>query len=112
MKILLDECVPVQVRNAFHDHEVHTATTPPWSGLGNGDLLIRADLDGFDLLIVADRNMRYQQNLSIRRIAILELWTNHRPTPEREFAYIRAAAERIAPRQYLYLNDESVVPPT
>jgi len=29
MKILLDECVPVQVRDAFHDHEVHSAETFP-----------------------------------------------------------------------------------
>ena len=104
MKILLDECVPVQVRNAFYDHEVHSATTPPWSGLSNGDLLVRAELDGFDLLVVADKNMRYQQDLSVRHPAVLELWTNHRPTLEREFSYIRAVAERMAPRQYLQLS--------
>ena len=104
MKILLDECVPVQVRNAFCDHEVHSATSPPWRGLSNGDLLIRADLDGFDLLIVADKNMRYQQKLPVRHLAILELWTNHRPTLEKEFSYIRAAAERMAPRKYLQLK--------
>jgi hypothetical protein len=104
MKILLDECVPVQVREAFHGHEVHSATVPPWRGLGNGELLIRAGLDGFDLRVIADKNMRFQQDLSVAHLAILELWTNHRPTLEREFAYIRAAAERMESGQYLQLK--------
>jgi hypothetical protein len=34
---------------------------------------MRAELEGFNLLIVADKNMRYQQDLSGRRLAILEL---------------------------------------
>ena len=104
MKILLDECVPVQIRKAFPNHEVHSATNPAWSGLSNGELLLRAQHEGFNLLIVADRNMRYQQHLSNRTLAILELWTNHRPTLERHFDYIGAAAERISPREYLQLS--------
>jgi predicted nuclease of predicted toxin-antitoxin system len=104
MKILLDECVPIQLRNAFLNHEVHSATTPNWKGLSNGQLLDRAELEGFDLVIVADKNMRHQQDLSTRRIAILELWTNHRPTLELHFDYIRAAAERIASSEYVQLR--------
>jgi len=104
MKVLLDECVPIQLRNAFLNHEVHSATTPSWKGLSNGQLLNRAELEGFDLVIVADKNMRHQQDLSTRRIAILELWTNHRPTLELHFDYIRAAAERIASSEYVQLR--------
>jgi hypothetical protein len=104
MKILLDECVPVQVRNAIPSHEVHSATDFQWRGLSNGELLRLAEQQGFDLFVVADKNMRYQQDLSGRRIAVLELWTNHRPTLERHFQYISAAAERMAPGQYLELT--------
>jgi hypothetical protein len=103
MKILLDECVPVQVRNALAGHEVQSATASEWRGLSNGELLSRAEQQGFYLMIVADKNMHYQQDLSGRRIAILELWTNHRPTLERHFHYISAAVERMAPGQYLEL---------
>jgi hypothetical protein len=46
-------------------------------------LLDRAEAEGFQLLIVADKNFQHQQNLQGRRIAILELWTNHRPTLEK-----------------------------
>src|SRR5689334_18027082 len=41
----------------------------------NGELLQRAEGE-FDLFITSDQNIPYQQNLSGRRIAILELSTN------------------------------------
>jgi hypothetical protein len=76
-----------------------------WSGLSNGELLDSAERTGFDLFIVADKNLRYQQNLSARRIAILELWTNHRPTFEKHFQEIQAAVARIKAGQYLILEE-------
>ena len=45
-----------------------------WSGLKNGDLVERANRE-FDVLVTGDTNLRYQQNLSGRKIAILELPT-------------------------------------
>jgi hypothetical protein len=104
MKILLDECVPVQVRNALPSHEVHSATDSQWRGMSNGELLRLAEQQAFDLFVVADKNMRYQQDLTGRRIAILELWTNHRPTLERHFQYICASVERMIPGQHLELT--------
>jgi hypothetical protein len=76
-----------------------------WSELENGDLLRSAEAGGFELLIMCDTNMRYQQNLSTRRIAILELWTNHRPTLERHFDYIRENVETMKPGEYRRLED-------
>lgn len=104
MKILLDECVPVQVRNALVGHGVFTAQKMGWSGISNGDLLQRAEQDGFDLFIVADKNLRYQQNLKDRKLAIFELWTNHRPTLEKHLDKIKAAAEDIAAGEYYVLE--------
>ncbi len=43
MKVLLDECVPVQIRNALVGHEVATAQQMGWSGLKNGDVLNAAE---------------------------------------------------------------------
>lgn len=105
MRILLDECVPVQVRKALEGHEVTTAPKMGWAGVTNGELLDLAETAGFNLFIVADKNLRYQQNLEHRRIAILELWTNHRPTLERHFGLIRTAAEQIQPGDYLTLEE-------
>ena len=104
MKILLDECVPIQVRNALAGHEVTTVQKMGWGGISNGDLLDQAEQAGFEVFIVADKNLRYQQNLSGRRIAILELWTNHRPTLEKHFAEIRVAVERLNAGEYFVLE--------
>ncbi len=104
MKILLDECVPLQVRHALADHEVVTAQRMGWSGISNGDLLDKAEQADFKAFIVADKNLRYQQNLSGRRIAILELWTNHRPTLEKHFAEIRATVEKLSAGEYSILE--------
>ena len=104
MKILLDECVPLQVRHALTEHEVTTAQRMGWSGISNGDLLDKAEHEGFQVFILADKNLRYQQNLSGRKIAILELWTNHRPTLEKHFAEIRAAVEKLSPGDYFILE--------
>ena len=103
MRILLDECVPLQVRDALSGHDVNTTQRMGWNGMSNGDLLDAAERAGFEVFVVADKNLQYQQNLSTRRIAILELWTNHRPTLEKHFPEIRAALARIKPAEYLIL---------
>lgn len=104
MKILLDECVPAQVRNAFFGHEVTTAQLQGWTGITNGELLAAAENAGFELFILADKNLRYQQNLTGRKLAILELWTNHRPTLEKHFPEIRTAAESAQPGEYVVME--------
>jgi hypothetical protein len=75
-----------------------------WSGISNGELLDHAERKDFEIFIVADKNLRYQQNLSGRKIAILELWTNHRPTLEKHFAEIRVAVEKLLPGEYSILE--------
>ena len=75
MNILLDECVPWPMHKILTDHECTSAQWRGWGGIKNGDLLRLAE-DEFPLFITADQNIRYQQNLAGRRIAILELSTN------------------------------------
>ena len=56
----------------------HECTNPfrcGWNGVTNGELLKLAESE-FQLFITSDQNLRYQQNLTGRRIAILELSTN------------------------------------
>ena len=75
MKILLDECVPWPMHKLLAGHECSTAQRQGWGGVSNGALLGEAE-GAFDLFITADQNLRYQQNLVGRSIAILELSTN------------------------------------
>ena len=72
MKILLDECVPWPIHRLLVTHDCCTAQQRGWGGVKNGRLLEMAEGE-FDLFITSDQNVRYQQNLSGRRIAILEL---------------------------------------
>ena len=105
MKVLLDVCTPVQVRQALPGHEVHTAVKMGWGALDNGDLLRAAEAARFDLLVICDKNLRHQQNLAGRRLAILELWTNHRPTLEQHLRLIQQAAEVMQPGEYRTLAE-------
>jgi hypothetical protein len=75
MKILLDECVPWPMHQLLDGHECRTAQQQGWGGIKNGKLLELAEGE-FNLFITSDQNLRYQQNLSGRSIAILELSTN------------------------------------
>ena len=67
MKVLLDVCTPVQVRQALLGYEVHTAVKMGWGELENGELLRVAESADFDLLIVCDKNLRYQEHLALIR---------------------------------------------
>ena len=64
-----------------------------WQSLQNGALLDAAEIAGFDLLLTCDQNVRYQQNFSGRRLAILILSTNHWPTIKRAAAKVAALVE-------------------
>ena len=75
MKVLFDQGVPRPLRFDLPDHLVDTAREKGWSELTNGDLLDKAETEGYDVLITTDRNMRFQQNLARRSLAILVLST-------------------------------------
>ena len=77
------------MRRAFDGLVVETAFERGWGELDNGELVQQAESAGFDLLITTDKNLRYQQNLRERRLAILVLWTTNWPA-------LRIHAERIA----------------
>jgi hypothetical protein len=97
--------VPVQVRKALEGHDVMTVPKMGWAGVTNGELLGLAEAAGFGLFIVADKNLRYQQNLSGRRLAIVELWTNHRPTLEQHSDTIRQAVDGTQAGDYVVLEE-------
>lgn len=100
MKILLDESVPVQLRRALPRHQVLTVHALGWKGKGNGDLLSAAEAAGFDAIILADKNLRHQQNMAARRVAVIELWTNHLPTLQRHFPMIALAVDGVGSGSY------------
>jgi hypothetical protein len=100
-RVLLDHCVPRGIQRALVDCSVATAYQRGWSGLNNGALLQAAEGEGFDVLVTADKNLRYQQNLTNRLIAIVELPTNSFPKLRPHFSDIADAVRRAQPGGYI-----------
>src|SRR5712692_11789955 len=71
MRTLIDECTPSALTRFLtqHGHECRTAQEMGWSGKKNGELLDLAENE-FEALITLDTNLRYQQNLRGRKIAV------------------------------------------
>jgi hypothetical protein len=102
--VLFDQGTPVPLRDALAGHEVVTAYERGWSRLKNGELLGAAEHDGFEVLVTTDRNLRYQQNLSVRRIAIVVLSTTSWPRINAAAAHVRAAVDACMPGRYLEVS--------
>lgn len=91
MRILFDQGVPAPLRRYLAEHPVSTAYEQGWSTLHNGQLLVAAELADFEVFVTTDKNLRYQQNITGRRLAIVILGTTSWPRIERHAEYIVAA---------------------
>ena len=103
MRILFDQGAPVPLRRYLPGHTIATAFEMEWAEFGNGDLLLEAEAQ-FNALVTTDQNLRYQQNLANRRLAILVLPFASWPKLERHKSKIVAAIEALQPGDYLDLT--------
>lgn len=72
MKVLLDECLPIDLRHHLPGHEVHSTDWAGFKGLKNGELLHEAEDAGYEVLLTIDQGVAHQQKPSAeRQIAIL-----------------------------------------
>ena len=72
MRILIDECLPRNLKHELSGHDAATVAEMGWAGLKNGALL-RKMVGQIDVFITIDGNLEYQQNLSQSQIAIVVL---------------------------------------
>jgi hypothetical protein len=100
LRILLDENIPAPLRRLIIGHQVTLAYDMGWAGISNGDLIAAAEANGFEVFITADRNIRYQQNLVGRQLALIVLSTNIWPTIRANPAPILSAIKNIQPSDY------------
>ena len=98
MRILVDECLPEDLVAWLPEWDLRMVQRIGWAGVKNGELLRRAEGE-FDLFLTADKNLRYQQNLKGRRLAILVLPSNRLKVLRSMTAEIGAAIARIVPGQ-------------
>ncbi len=102
-KIILDENLPVPLRLLLSDFDVVTVQFQGWSGTQNGELI--ALIEGnFDIFITGDKNLRYQQNISGRKLAIVELPYTRMAQLEPLVPRIHAAILRITPGEYFQIQ--------
>ena len=71
MKILLDECMPRDLRRHFAEHDCQTVPQAGLAGKKNGELLTLAEQSGWQVLLTMDRGMPHQQNLAGRSISLI-----------------------------------------
>ena len=108
MRVLIDECAPKALKHylASHGHECRTVQEAGWSGKENGELLELAETE-FDVLLTLDTNLRYQQNLAGRRIAIavLRARSNRLGDLSPHFPACLKAVETIKPGDIVHVGD-------
>jgi len=103
MKIIFDENVPWPLQRFFSGHIVSSVQMEGWSGKENGTIIELID-NRFDVFLPADKNLRYQQNLKTRKIAMVELPTNRWPIVQQMITRIVSAVENAHPGSYTILE--------
>jgi len=100
MHILLDHSTPAPLRYALKGHVVVEAIERGWDRLANGALLDAAEAASFELLVTADKNTHYQQNLTGRKISIVVLGNAQWPVLRRYVERVVGAVNAATPGSY------------
>ena len=101
MQVLFDQGTPVPLRRYLAPHVVVTVFEKGWSTLQNGELLRMAETEEFEVLVTTDQNLKYQQNLSERRIAIVVLMTTSWPRIKRKVTHVVTVINSVKPGDYI-----------
>jgi hypothetical protein len=100
MRILFDHSTPAPLQRYLKGHVVVEAVERGWDKLVNGALLEVAEEAGFEAFITADKNIRYQQNLEGRKIAIVVLGHAQWPVLRHYVDRVLAAVDAATPGSY------------
>jgi predicted nuclease of predicted toxin-antitoxin system len=107
MRVLIDECAPSALTRFLkqHGHKCRTVQEAGWSGKQNGELLQLAERK-FDVLITVDTNLRYQQNLIQRKIAIVMIraLSTRLADLKQHFPACARAVENIKPGDFVQVG--------
>jgi predicted nuclease of predicted toxin-antitoxin system len=110
LRILFDKSVPAGVRRFLLKHEVKTFVEMLWPDqLENGELLKMAEQAAFEVLVTSDQNIRYQQNLEGRKLALVVLGSNIWPVVRQYSVAIMARVDGATPGGYYFI--EMPLPP-
>jgi hypothetical protein len=93
---------PVPIRSYLIGHEVRTAAQQGCDTLQK--LLLAAEAAGFEVLLTTDKNMRYQQNLAARKIAVVILGRQQWPGLQPYIHLVVEAVNAAQPGSYLEVS--------
>lgn len=102
MKILIDESLPRFLKRMLAEHDARTVQDMGWAGIKNGKLLSLAEPE-FEVFLTADKNIRYQQNLKGRKLAIIEFPSNKLSVVKRLEAELKTTLQQINIGDYVTL---------
>lgn len=101
MLILFDHGVPAPLQSFLTNHTVKKTSELGWDTLDNGELLNAAEKAAFEIFLTTDKNIRYQQNLTSRVIAIVVLGNSRWPIVKRYGDRVAAAVSAAKPGSYI-----------
>ena len=104
MKILFDNGTPNPIAHCLTGHEITYARRIGWHRLENGDLIQQAEEAGYEVLLSTDKNIRYQQNLEGRKIALVVLGNSQWPLVRLHLDKIAAAVNSCTPGSYVEVD--------
>jgi glutamate racemase len=100
VRVLFDQGTPAPLRRALTNHSVETAFELGWSKLRNGELIAAAEQAGFEVFVTTDKNLKYQQNLANRTLAIVVLGTTSWPRLQMSLPKVIEAVNRASKGSY------------
>ena len=100
MRVLFDQATPVPIREFLIGHTVRTAAQEHWDTLKNGDLLTAAEHAGFEVFLTTDKNIRHQQNMSGRTIAVVVIGVQQWPALQPHVALVVGAVNAATPGSF------------
>lgn len=111
MRVLFDQGTPAPLRQLVLGHEVETAYERGWSSLQNGGLIAAAEAAGFDVFVTTDNrqqttgsNLKYQQNLAKRHMAVVVLLTTSWPRIKASSKPVVTAVNKSFPGGYVEVS--------
>ncbi len=100
MLILFDHGTPAPLASFLTGHTVKKTKDLGWDNLNNGELLRVAEQAAFEIFLTTDKNIRYQQNLADRIIAIVVLGNSRWPVVKLHVNRVVAAIADAKPGTY------------
>jgi hypothetical protein len=100
MRVLFDHNIPSGAARALAHHEVTEAIQRGWERISNGQLIANAEAARFDVLLTADKKIRYQQNLTNRRVALVVISNPTWRILRKHLDRVTAAIDTATPGSY------------